>query len=360
MGHPSMRKGTLTMQAKRIAAAAAGGTLGLVALPLAAMASTAPVGSAAGTAVTVGSSSAPVAGVSSTSANSGSSSSGSSADVLDLGGNTVIGGSSSDGNNASGNVVDTGSAAPAEVSVAPYSATSTQPANGGSSSEGKAAVARVQAGSVSANVAQSDSKAQYTTSPDGTTTKSGGSTSTDGLTVDAPGLSLDVLHSDASSSGQGNAYLLGINGTEIGNSSQLQSICQNLSVPSVLSLSCVSATGGAGNLFEEVLGGVLGPQQGGIPATLFGSGGIGGGAGNASGGAASPAVIAAGTPANGANNGGLSAAPSGTGTASNAPGGHLPFTGGPIALWLLASVALVGLGTVTVKTSSLVVPRLYS
>jgi len=348
------------MRAKRIAVAAAGGTLGLVALPLAAMASTAPTGSAAGTAVSVGSSSAPVLGISTTSANSGSSSSGSSADVVNLGGTTLVGGSSSDGSTASGNLIDTGSGAPAEVQVAPYGATSTKPAAGTSSSEGKAAVARVQAGSLSANVAQSDSKAQYTTNPDGTSTKSGGSTSTDGLTVDAPGLSLDALHSDASSSGEGNAYLLGINGTQIGNSSQLQAICQNLSVPSLLSLSCVTATGGAGNLFEEVLGGVLGPNDSGIPATLFGAGGIGGGAGTV---AASPAVIAAGGPAstmaNVANNGGLSAAPAGSGTASNAPG-HLPFTGAPIALWLLASVALVGLGAVTVKTSSLVVPRLYS
>ena len=356
-----MRKGTTQMRAKRIAAAAAGVTLGLVAVPLAAMASTAPTGSAGGSAVSVGSSSAPLVGISTTSANSGSSSAGSSADIATLGGHTLVGGSSSDGSTASGNEADTGSGAPAEAQVAPYSATSTQPAAGSSSSEGRTAVARAQAGSVSANLVQSDSKAQYTTSPDGTKSQSGGSSSTDGLTVDAPGLSVDALHSDASSSGQGDAYLLSINHNQIGDRSQLQSICQNLSVPSVLSLSCVTATGGAGNLFEAVLGGVLGPNDSGIPATLFGAGGIGGGAGTV---AASPAVIAAGGPAstlgNGANNGGLSAAPAGLGTASNAPGGHLPFTGAPIALWLLASVALVGLGTVTVKTSSLVVPRLYS
>ena len=355
-----MRKGTTQMRAKRIAVAAAGGTLGLMAVPLAAMASTAPTGGASGTAVTVGSSSAPVAGVSSTTASAGSSSAGSSADVLSLGGSTLAGGSSADGDNASGNLADTGSSAPAEVQVAPWSATSTKPVAGSSSSEGKAAVARVQAGSVSANVAQSDSKASYVTNPDGTTTQSGGSTSTDGLTVDAPGLSVDALHSDASSSGQGNAYLLGINGTQIGTNSQLQAVCQNLQVPSLLSLSCVTASGGAGNLFEEVLGGVLGPNDSGIPATLFGAGGLGGGAGT---GAASPAVIAASGPGATSPNSsvsGLTAAPAGLGTASNAAGGRLPFTGAPIALWLLASVALVGLGTVTVKTSSLVVPRLYS
>jgi hypothetical protein len=341
------------MRAKRIAVAAAGGTIGIIAIPLAALASTAPVGSAAGTALTAGSSSSPIASISSTSAQAGSTGSGSSADVLSLGGNTLIGGSSSNGKTASGSLAGTGSAAPADVEVAPWSARSTAPSGASSSSEGQSAVANATAGAVSGRVASSDSKADYTTSPDGTTTKSSGCTTTDGLVVNGPGIALDVLHADACSNGQGNAFLASLNGNQIGTQAQIQAICKNLNVPSVLALNCVAASGGAGSLFEEVLGGVLGPNDSGIPVTLFGANGVGGGAG------VTPGVVTASAGSgNSAVSGVLTPAPSGPGTAG-APGGNLPFTGAPIALWLLTSVALMGIGAVTIKTSSLVVPRLY-
>lgn len=346
------------MRAHKLAVAAAGGALGLlVAGPVAAWAdSTAPVGSATGSDLSLGSTASPIASVSSTGASAGGSSSGSSADVVSVAGQPVIGGSSSDGSTSGsqGDVLDTGSSLPVEAQVAPYSATSSAPAGGSSSSEGKTAVARLSGSGVSANVLQSDSKAQYTTSPGGTTTQSGGSSSTDALTVSAGGLNLDVLHSDASSSGQGSTYLLGINGTDIGTSQQMSSICSAVRIPSVLALSCDTATGGIGSLLEQVAGATFGSGQSGLGLAAFSSGASGGpgaaaaGPGPVAGSAPAPAQVQA--------QGVGPAAPIGNATSS---GGSLPFTGAPIALWLFGSAALLGLGAVTVKASHLVAPQLF-
>src|SRR5579875_517799 len=276
---------TRQMRAHRIAAAAAGGALGLlVTAPVAAWAdSAAPVGSASGTDLTLGSSGSPIASISSTWAQAGSSSSGSQADVLSVGGNTIIGGGSSDGSTSEGGTSLTPSGSPLSVTVAPYKATSTAPSSDGTSqSEGQAAVARAGAGPLSASVLQSDSKADYTTtqSEGSSSTVSHGSSSTDGLVVNGPGIALDVLHSDANNSGQGTTYLASLNGTPIGTSQQLSSICSSINIPSTLALACDAASGGAGSLFEQVLGGNLGGSSGGLTLDAFGSSGAGTGAGN--------------------------------------------------------------------------------
>jgi len=350
------------MRAHRIAAAAAGGALGLLAgSPLAALASTAPTGSGSGSVLTVGSSSSPIAAVSSTSANAGPTSDGSSAGVVDVAGSPIVGGSSANGSGpSSGDLLDTGSTSPVEVKVAPWSASSTTPSGGSSSSEGQAAVADATAGSASLAVGQSDSKAYYTSSPGGTggsgsggSTQSGGSTTTDGVILNGPGLYVDLLHADANSNGTGSSYLADINGTQIPPSRALQGICNNLNIPSVLALNCVSATGGAGNLFEYVAQLKTPGGPGGLPVTLVGAGGIGGGVGTA---AAGMPTSVKGT----SETSPIGSAPAGPGTASSGTGsGSLPFTGAPIALWVLGSMALLGLGGVTVKASSLVAPQLF-
>ena len=350
------------MRAHRIATAAAGGALGLLAAtPLVALASTAPPGSASGSVLTVGSSSSPIVGVSQTSAQAGSSSDGSSATVVNVAGMPISTGSSSDGSGPeSGSLLGTGPSAPADVEVAPYSASSTTPSGGSSSSEGKASVATATVGSASVTVGQSDSKAYYTSSPGGGgggggggSSQSGGSTTTDGVILNAPGLYVDLLHADANSNGKGSSYLADVNGTQIPPSSALQGVCNNLNIPSLLALNCVSATGGVGNLFEAVAQAQIPSGTGGLPVTAFGAGGIGGGVGTASTGAA-VAGTASSAP------GSLGSAPAGPGTASSGTGsGNLPFTGAPIALWVLGSMALLGLGAVTVKTSSLVAPQLF-
>jgi len=342
------------MRAHRIATAAAGGALGLLAAtPLVAWASSAPPGSASGSVLTVGSPSSPIVAVSSTSANASSNHDGSSATVLNVAGMPISTGSSADGSSPeSGSLLGTGSSAPADVEVAPYSASSSTPTAGSSSSEGKASVATVTLGSVALGVGQSDSKASYTTAPDGSTS-SQGSTTTDGVILNAPGLYVDLLHADANSNGKGSSYLVGINGTQIPPSSALQGVCNNLNIPSLLALNCVSATGGVGNLFEDVAQAQVPSGTGGLPVTAFGAGGIGGGVGTASTGAA---VSGSGNSAPAP----LGSAPAGPGTASSGTGsGNLPFTGAPIALWVLGSAALLGLGAVTVKTSSLVAPQLF-
>ncbi len=352
------------MRAQRIATAAAGGALGLLAAtPLVAWASTAPPGSAAGSVLTVGSPSSPIVGVSQTSANAGPNHDGSSATVLDVAGTPISTGSSADGSGPqSGSLLGTGPSAPADIEVAPYSASSSTPTAGSSNSEGKASLATVNLGSIALAVGQSDSKAYYTSSPgggggggagSGGSTQSGGSSTTDGAILTAPGLNVDLLHADANSNGQGSSYLIGINGTQIPPSSALQGVCNNLNIPSLLALNCVSATGGVGNLFEDVAQAQVPSGTGGLPVTAFGAGGLGGGVGTASTGAA-----VAGTASSAS--GSLGSAPAGPNTASSGTGpGSLPFTGAPIALWVLGSPALLGLGAVTVKTSSLVAPQLF-
>jgi len=296
-------------------------------------------------------------GVSQTSANAGPDHDGSKATVLDVAGTPISTGSSTDGSGPDqGSLLGTGSSGPADIEVAPYSASSSTPTGGSSNSEGKAALATVNLGSIALAVGQSDSKAWYTTGPGagggagaGGSSQSGGSTTTDGAILTAPGLNVDLAHADASSSGKGSSYLVGINGTQIPPSSALQGVCNNLNIPSLLALNCVSATGGVGNLFEDVAQAQVPSGTGGLPVTAFGAGGIGGGVGTA--------VL--GTSA--AQSGGgasIGSAPAGPNTASSGTG-NLPFTGAPIALWLLGSVALLGLGAVTVKTSSLVAPQLF-
>ena len=99
------------------------------------------------------------------------------------------------------------------------------------------------------NVLQSESHASHC----GMTSK--GSGSSDGATVDLGDgvLQAVVLHSEGASGAKGASYLVSINGTEIGSSEQAGGSCA-LSVPSVLDLTCLTATGGdgSGNVLAEV------------------------------------------------------------------------------------------------------------
>ena len=102
------------------------------------------------------------------------------------------------------------------------------------------------------SVLQSKSNATWTngassgsSSSDGAILNAGGGASNGGLTV-------DLLHADANSSGSQSSYLLSINGNEIGSSSQVNGACA-INIPSLLSLSCVTATGGLGSSASEVV-----------------------------------------------------------------------------------------------------------
>jgi hypothetical protein len=112
--------------------------------------------------------------------------------------------------------------------------------------------------SVNLSVLQSKSDASWTSAA------SSGSSSSDGAILNAGGgaskggLTVDLLHADANSSGTQSSYLLSINGNEIGSSSQVNGACV-INIPSLLSLSCVTAAGGAGSSAAEVVHTVLGP-----------------------------------------------------------------------------------------------------
>ena len=367
----------------RLAAAAGAGVL-LAAVPLAAWAATpatptattpgtpAPPGSSEGSALVVGSQPSPLVAVSHTKAGAGQHHSSATANVVELNGKPLAGqfGGSADTANGSsdhhhGYLLDTndilGKTSPIRLQVTPWEANADTAADGSSTAEGKAAVARANLGdpgsanSVTLDLLQSDSKAAYDNSG---ATSSTSNTSTDGavLNVGNGALLVDLLHSDASTSATGtpgsSSYIASINGNKIGTSNDVGTLCKNLNIPGLLGLNCVSATGGLGSngvpaATSQVLGATVGGGAPGQTGSAFNASGSGG-----SGATVQAAVIARGPSGTGA----VAAAPAGN--ATPAPHGKLPFTGGPIGFMALVAVALLGLGAVIVRLANLAVPAL--
>ncbi|HYT40029.1 MAG TPA: hypothetical protein VEN99_10990, partial [Acidimicrobiia bacterium] len=108
---------------------------------------------------------------------------------------------------------------------------------------GSAALARADAEKlVNAGVLTSDSEASHTDE------KSAGRAVTNGFELGVlDAIRVVLLHSEVSSEGRGHSYLVGLNGTEIGTDDQLgkSPLCA-LNAPSLLSLSCLTASGGNG------------------------------------------------------------------------------------------------------------------
>jgi hypothetical protein len=206
---------------------------------VAAHAGLAPPGTSSATALRVGS----LIGVSDTGAEADSGTSNAEASVLDVGGQTVLGlgGTQESAGESGGALLDTGAALPAQVQVAPWEASATgSPTSANRSSTASAAAARAAApGIVDAGVLQSSSEASHQAE------RSVGAGSSDGADVTLlEALRLVLLHSEVNSEGTGHSYLVGLNGTEIGTDSQLGSTCA-LEAPGLLSLSCLTASGGA-------------------------------------------------------------------------------------------------------------------
>lgn len=158
-----------------------------------------------------------------------------------------LGGSQTGPGSSSGSLYDTGTTPAGRVAVAPWSVDNTS-SSSGNSAAGLADILLVDLGSpgsaqsASLRVFQSSSNASWTPAA------SSGQGTTDGAIVDAGGpggLTVDVLHSQTSSTGAGSSYLISINGTEIGTSGQADGSCQ-LALPSLLSVSCLTASGGPG------------------------------------------------------------------------------------------------------------------
>ena len=195
---------------------------------------------------------ASILALSHTKANAGPGSASSTADPLELGGSNPpdphFGGS---GGNTNGALFDTSPQAPANqfrLAITPWSNNNSTTADQ-STSSAMAQILYLSLGdpstSQSLNLSVLQSKSDATWTP----AQSTGSSSSDGAILNAGGgaskggLTVDLLHADANSSGSQSSYLLSINGNEIGSSSQVNGACV-INIPSLLSFSCVTASGG--------------------------------------------------------------------------------------------------------------------
>lgn len=204
---------------------------------------------------------AKILAISHTSANASGSGTSATADPLELGGNPPakqFGGTQSGPGTSGSALLDTGPSSQFRLALTPWTATNSQTANGSTSSAMSDIVLldlgdQTTAQSASLRVLQSKSDASWSPAA------SSGSSSADGaiLNVGGPsGLNVDLLHSESSSTGKGSSYLVSINGNQIGSSSQVNGQCA-LTIPSLLSLSCVTSSGGVAGTVTSSAGEVL-------------------------------------------------------------------------------------------------------
>lgn len=242
-----------------------------------------------------------------TKASAGSGGTSGTADVLELGGPnppaSQFGGTVTGAGTQTGNLLDTGPNSQFRLQVAPWSVNNTQ-----STSTAIADLLLLNLGdpttsqSASVDLLHSKSDANWTSAA------SSSDSTTDGAIVNLggpSGLTLDVLHAETTSSGTGSSYLLSINGQQIGTSGQANGQC-TITIPGLLTINCLSATGGLAGQITSNTTSVLGvnvppstplvnlfkaTNQGGTGAASLSSGsGSGAGAGN---GGAAPAKLAA-------------------------------------------------------------------
>lgn len=314
----------------------------------------APGGSAEAYAARVGN----LAAVSHTKASASGSGESATADPLELLGMppaAAFGGTQTGPGSSSGALLDTGNAPFGRIALTPWTASATSTSSGNTAS-GLSDIVLVDLGGsgptapLSLRVLQSKSDASWTP------TASSGSSSSDGATLELGGgaLALDVLHSQASSSGTGSSYLASINGNQIGSSSQANGQCA-LSVPGILSLNCLTATGGTGTPVDGVLSSTagvasatVGPAGSGLTAALIQSEGS-----SAQSPVAASTSPASGVPAQGTTSPAASspapasASPAASATpaaASTAKSGSLAFTGADIGSLVGGGLALAGIG----------------
>lgn len=200
----------------------------------------APPGQASAVAAQVGS----LLDISKTDAAADAGTASSSASVVRLGGEPLLslGGSQNGDGQTGGALLDTGATLPAQVQVAPWSASAQGTGTATRQSESSAAVATANVPDIaSAGVLTSQSEASHTDQ------KSTGKATSDGLQLGVlDALRLVLLHSEGSTEGNGHSYLVGLNGTEIGTDEQLgESPLCGLEL-GLASLTCLSVSGGNG------------------------------------------------------------------------------------------------------------------
>jgi hypothetical protein len=167
------------------------------------------------------------------------------ASVIRIGGQTLLGlgGSQKGDGQQNGALLDTGASNPIRLEVAPWATAVEGTAGPTRRSKAAAALARANvANVVKAAVLHSESEASWTD------TKSTGSAFSNGVELSVlDSIDVVLLHSEVRSEGNGNSYLVGLNGTQIGTDSQLgQSPLCALTLQNVLSLSCLTASAGEG------------------------------------------------------------------------------------------------------------------
>ncbi|HVA73778.1 MAG TPA: hypothetical protein VNF71_04360 [Acidimicrobiales bacterium] len=310
----------------------------------------APTGSAEAYAAEV----AGIVGISHTNASASSTGTSSSANALELAGKPPapqFGGSQNGAGTSSNDLLDTGPNSQFRLELTPWSATNTE-SGGQNNASAIADIVVLDLGdqttaeSASLRLLQSTSNASWNSSA------SSGNSSSDGaiLTLGGPsGLNIDLLHADANSNGTGSSYLLSVNGTEIGSSGQVNGQC-TLTIPALLSLDCLTASGGTANGVTSeasgVLSVVLGTPPAGATVGLIQSSTSSGSAGmpsvSSGNGASSSGNSAGGQPSNSGN-----AAPA----AATASSGALAFTGVRVLTLLLAALLLGLLGAFLVWTT---------
>lgn len=308
----------------------------------------APAGSAEAYAAEV----AGVVGISHTKASASGSGTSSTANSLELAGSppaTQFGGTQNGPGSNHNALLDTGPSSQLRLALTPWSVTNSE--SGGQNSASAVADLvlldlgdQTTAESASLRVLQSTSNANWNSS------SSSGTATSDGaiLIVGGPsGLDVDLLHSDASSSGTAHSYLLSVNGNQIGSSGQVNGQCA-LSIPPLVSLACLTASGGTASGITSEASGVLSVILGTPPAGAT----IGLIQSKTSGSA--PTVSSG----NGGQQGpqGSSGGPPGTGPGGGAAGpaasqggsGALAFTGLNVVMFLLVALLLGSLGALVV------------
>jgi hypothetical protein len=255
-------------------------------------------------------------------------SSSATANALEVGGKPLIdgttGGTQTGAGSKHGALLDTGTTPLGQLQVTPWSAAVTS-SDSGSTSDADAALLRLIVGDPSvlqAAVLQSHSHAQSDSSG------SSSSSSSDGAVVNAGDGALDVhvLHAESSSGSKGSSYLVDVNGNTIGSSDDANGNCA-VTVPGVISLSCLSATGGkagtVSNTASSVGTATLGSGQAG--GTVVGT--------KASG---QTATQGSGTP--------VTSGQSGSSSSSATGGSSLPFTGSDLPPVLAFGMLLLAAG----------------
>jgi hypothetical protein len=167
------------------------------------------------------------------------------ASVIRIGGQTLfgLGGSQKGDGQQGGALLDTGASNPIRIELAPWAAAVDGTSGPTRHSKAAAALARANvANVVKAAILHSESEASWTD------TKSSGTAFSNGVEVGLlSAINVVLLHSEVKTDGKGHSYLVGLNGTEIGTDDQLgkSPLCA-LNLPSLLSLSCLTASGGNG------------------------------------------------------------------------------------------------------------------